>query len=585
LTVGEPTLPAEGGSGTIGVSATRECTWTAAVEGSWLTLKSSSNGQGDGTVEFTAAANPDPVQRRGALVLNAQRAELTQQAAQCDIRLAEISATFAPAGGNGRVDVRASSALCSWNAVSTQSWIAIRSGADGKGNGTVVFDVAATSGPPRTGTVTIAGQSFSVLQSEGCTYAIAPQRIGVSPEGGTGVVTVTTAPECPWTASSNDPWVVFARGGGTGPGTVNFTVQPTDGPARTGTAVIAGQTFTVTQSQGCTYQVRPLVHAVAAAGGAANVNVTAGAGCPWNAISDVPWITIQGLSPGSGSGVVTFGVAPTQGPTRSGSLTVAGQKVVVNQSQGCTYSISPTQATSPAAGGNGQVTVTTDAGCAWTATSAVPWITIPSGPSGSGAGVLTYAVASTTGPARSGTLQIAGQTFTVNQGQGCTVVLSPTSATVPAAGGQAPFSVQTASGCAWTASAQEPWLAVPPATGGNGNGNVLVTVGANTGPARTGTVTAGGQTFTVAQESGCVFTINPTSATIPAAGGGSSVAVSSAAGCAWTAVSQTPWIVVASGASGAGDGVVQLTVEPNATGAARAGTVTIAGQAFTVNQE
>ena len=121
------------------MTATRECTWTVAVEAPWLSLKSSANGQGDGTVEYSAAANADPVSRRGALVLNGQRAELTQQAAACTITLAETSATFAPAGGSGRVDVRASSGLCSWAAASSQSWIAIRSGADGKGNGTVAI--------------------------------------------------------------------------------------------------------------------------------------------------------------------------------------------------------------------------------------------------------------------------------------------------------------------------------------------------------------------------------------------------------------------------------------------------------------
>ena len=288
--------------------------------------------------------------------------------------------------------------------------------------------------------MTVGGQNFSVIQSEGCTYAIAPDRIGVSPEGGLGVVTVTTAPQCPWTASSNDSWLVFSSGSGTGPGSVNFTVQPSDGPPRTGTAVIGGRTFTVTQGQGCSYQVRPLVHAIPAAGGSATVTVTTAAGCSWNAVSDTPWITLQSVSPGSGSGTVTFAVGATTGAARSGSLTVAGQKIAVNQSQGCTYTIDPTQQTIPAAGGEGRVTVTTDAGCAWTAASMVPWITIGS-TSGSGGTVLTYTVAATTGPGRTGTLQIAGHTLTVTQGQGCAFTLNPTAATVPAAGGQTSFTV------------------------------------------------------------------------------------------------------------------------------------------------
>src|SRR5215210_2957751 len=66
-------LPPQGGSGTVAVSAARECAWSASVEGQWLTIKSGATGQGEGAVEFNAAANPDPAIRRGAIVLNDQR--------------------------------------------------------------------------------------------------------------------------------------------------------------------------------------------------------------------------------------------------------------------------------------------------------------------------------------------------------------------------------------------------------------------------------------------------------------------------------------------------------------------------------
>ncbi len=82
----------------------------------------------------------------------------------------------------------------------------------------------------------------------------------------------------------------------------------------------------------------------------------------------------------------------------------------------CSYSINPTSASATAAGGSGSVTVTAGAGCAWTAVSNATFITITSGSSGSGNGTVNYSVAangSTT--ARSGTLTIAGLTFTVNQ--------------------------------------------------------------------------------------------------------------------------------------------------------------------------
>jgi len=82
----------------------------------------------------------------------------------------------------------------------------------------------------------------------------------------------------------------------------------------------------------------------------------------------------------------------------------------------CTYSIAPTSATMAAAGGSGSVSVTTQAGCPWTATSNASWITITGGASGTGSGTVSYSVAANTSSAsRTGTLTIAGHTFTVTQ--------------------------------------------------------------------------------------------------------------------------------------------------------------------------
>src|SRR5688572_5774424 len=70
---GTDSFPAGGGNGTINVTAARECAWTASVEGQWLSIKSGATGQGDGLVEFPATSNPDPVTRRGAVLLNDKR--------------------------------------------------------------------------------------------------------------------------------------------------------------------------------------------------------------------------------------------------------------------------------------------------------------------------------------------------------------------------------------------------------------------------------------------------------------------------------------------------------------------------------
>jgi Zn-dependent metalloprotease len=82
----------------------------------------------------------------------------------------------------------------------------------------------------------------------------------------------------------------------------------------------------------------------------------------------------------------------------------------------------------------------------------------------------------------------------------------------------------------------------------------------------------------------CTFSISPGSASYAAAGGTGTVTVTAGAGCTWTAVSNSAFITVTSGASGSGNGSVGYSVAANTGSTTRTGTMTIAGQTFTVTQ-
>ena len=87
-----------------------------------------------------------------------------------------------------------------------------------------------------------------------------------------------------------------------------------------------------------------------------------------------------------------------------------------SQTNGCTFSLSGPGQSFDATGGTGNVSVNTSSGCAWTATSSDSWLTVVSGASGTGTGTLVYLVAAnTTGRARTASLSIGGEMFTVNQ--------------------------------------------------------------------------------------------------------------------------------------------------------------------------
>lgn len=76
----------------------------------------------------------------------------------------------------------------------------------------------------------------------------------------------------------------------------------------------------------------------------------------------------------------------------------------------------PFQSSFDAAGGTGNLSVLAASGCSWSATSTVTWISVTSGTSGNGNGTVVFQVqANLTGQARTGSLSIARQTFTVNQ--------------------------------------------------------------------------------------------------------------------------------------------------------------------------
>ena len=244
----------------------------------------------------------------------------------------------------------------------------------------------------------------------------------------------------------------------------------------------------------CSYSISPTSASAAAAGGAGSVNVTAGTGCSWTAIAPTGSIlTVTSGSSGSGNGTVSYGVAlnPTTS-SRSGTLMIAGQTFTVTQAAAaCSYTLSATSATFSLAGGSGSVGVTTNGtNCAWTASTADPFLGITSGASVTGSGTVSYTVAAHSAVSfRTGTLTVAGQSFSVAQsGSGPAMSLDKPTLNFGAVinGG---FLTQTlsqtvrlsqsgAGTVTWTATPSVPWLTVSP-TSGTGSATLTVSVAYN----------------------------------------------------------------------------------------------------------
>jgi hypothetical protein len=85
-------------------------------------------------------------------------------------------------------------------------------------------------------------------------------------------------------------------------------------------------------------------------------------------------------------------------------------------------------------------------------------------------------------------------------GPACAFGLTPLSSTnVPGSGGTLSISVTTTSECAWIANSQNPWITITSGSFGTGNGTVNLSIAANTGDARSGSVVIGGETIAINQ--------------------------------------------------------------------------------------
>ncbi|HWP41669.1 MAG TPA: NF038122 family metalloprotease [Blastocatellia bacterium] len=82
----------------------------------------------------------------------------------------------------------------------------------------------------------------------------------------------------------------------------------------------------------------------------------------------------------------------------------------------------------------------------------------------------------------------------------------------------------------------------------------------------------------------CVLSTSTDSESFPGNGGTGSFGIAGSNGCTWTAVSNDSWIHITSGSSGSGNGTVSYSVDANPGATIRSGTITAAGQTFTVFQ-
>jgi hypothetical protein len=362
---------ASGGTGTIDVTTTAGCNWATTASAAWITITSGGSGSGNGTVNYSVAANTGAQSRQGMITVQGRTHTITQAGVQpCQTNPIAFNQSISDGlttndcrsplrGGNYYADrytfngAAGQAIVVEVTAASFDTYIYLI----GPSGGLLAEDddggvgtnsrIPANTGSfilPSSGTYIIEVTSFGasvtgtytvrLTESMPCNYMISPASRSFSTSGGNGSIAVTAAAGCNWTAVSNSSWISIISGAtGSGNGTVNYNVaQNNSSSPRTGTINVQGQIHTVTQSGGCNYSLSQGSVSVTATGGQESVAVSAPSTCTWKATIDVQWITFLSSDNGTGNGMIRFFVRENQTTaSRKGTLTIADQLFSVFQ--------------------------------------------------------------------------------------------------------------------------------------------------------------------------------------------------------------------------------------------------------------
>jgi hypothetical protein len=175
--------------------------------------------------------------------------------------------------------------------------------------------------------------------SAACTVGVSPGSQTVYGVAATVLFQILAPGGCAWTASSDSAWATITQdASGTGSSVLFAAVSPNiTGSSRTANIMIGDQTVSILQGDSsCSYSPNTASGIVGAAGGVLQINLTAGAGCPWTVVNTNPTISVTSATSGSGSETVTVSVAPTAWQyTHSFGISIANTSLSFSQLTPC----------------------------------------------------------------------------------------------------------------------------------------------------------------------------------------------------------------------------------------------------------
>jgi len=408
-------------SGTVTITANvSSCVRNAVSDSTWLTIPVGSSGTGNGTLSWSAAANPASTARTGRITIGDATFTVQQEGGSCSYLVAPASTTVPVTGGAGNFTLTTN---CAWQARSSATWLSIVGPESGSGTATIGYSASGNSTPvARSASITVGDTAFIVSQpASTCSLTLNPTSFAIGPEGGAGAFGVDVLSGCNWTATSNASWLTIASAAsGNADATITFNVAANTTPGtRTGVITVSDKTFTVTQQgANCTLSIEPASN-LAVPSNAFQGTISVTSTCQWTAQSTVGFISITAGASGNGNGQVAYSVgANPSAQSRSGTIRIGNLTFNITQTGGgCSITLNPPQATISGAVFAGRFNINGSVGCQWTPSTTDSWITIASFSSVNGSGAVDYTLTPNfTGAERTGTVRVNNETFSITQG-------------------------------------------------------------------------------------------------------------------------------------------------------------------------
>ena len=586
----------DGGGGAI-ITSGSAASWWARVMEPWITLNANSGNIGY-PVAYTVSATTNAEQRVGYVYVNGHAHEVTQDGLGGTID--SDGATFEKVGGSGTIAVGVQNGIA-WKATPNVDWLSV-SPTNGIGLGSVIYQVAAYDEvATRQGTLTIAGNTFTVFQY-GRRIKLEPATSTQNYETHVIPITVNALDITQWSVTPNNSWIsVVDAGNGQGGDLVSIAIAENPSyKARTGTVTIGTETFTVTQQGRPTaelsFNVSPMASTASVEGANGLISVTATPDLPWTATSGANWLTVYAATTnGAGNGNVVYQASPN--PTlfeRTGTIIVTPEtasgmtaKTHMVTQPAAQSALSMSGYEFEASGEPCSVEVSLAEIVQWSVENTNSWITVNGSTSRTGPGtVVLQAAANNTVYPRSGTVTIAGKSFSVSQ-KARGVELEYDTKLFGTDGGYESISIHPDGNSSWTAVASDAtWITIFQGDSGTGDGEILYIVSpyVGDGTARTGWIEVGDKKVYITQRA-YDLSIEPNGTNVVGNAGAGEFGVSAGIDDVWTAIVTEPWITLVSGYdAGTGSGVVRFLYTENNTGKTRTGKIIVAGEVYTLEQ-